>query len=373
MSISNAEKPRASTSRHRPGTGQAAAAATAVHPATAIAEGGMVRAGLSAFGSLAGNLASQDWLIVGFLAIELIALTFAHGAERTACLAKASIDLSVFFAVLILIRGPVLRWGTWGSSLLYRLAIVGVVLGSYLQLRDVLPVVSPWADDAEIYAFDLRVFGNEPAIWLDRFVTPASTEWFAFFYFLYFLILAAHVVPMLFLLDNGPVIGRFAVGLLLVFLSAHLLYMAVPGWGPYHYLSNEFHHELRGGVFWRWVREAVEAGGAQKDIFPSLHTAGPTFVAIFSFRHRKLVPFKYTWPLMAFFATQIIIATMFLRWHYLVDVIAGLALATGAAVAGHRIADWEGAKRARLGLQPAWTPLVYLGAEVAEVNERAGA
>jgi hypothetical protein len=364
MTISNAEGPHGGATRsHPPASGRGSAAATAFEAGHVDAGGLAVRAAQSAFGSLAANLASQDWLIIGFLAIELLALTFAHGPERTACLAKASIDLSVFFAVLILIRVPVLRWGTWASSLLYRLAVMGVVLGSYLQLRDVLPVVSPWADDAQIYAFDLRVFGNEPAIWLDRFVTPASTEWFAFFYFLYFLILAAHVVPMLFLMDSGPVIGRFAVGLLLVFLIAHLLYMAVPGWGPYHYLSDEFHHELRGGVFWRWDREAVEAGGAQKDIFPSLHTAGPTFVAIFSFRHRKLVPFKYTWPVMAFFATQIIIATMFLRWHYLVDVIAGLTLATAAAVAGHRIADWESAKRARLGLQPAWTPLAYLGSK----------
>jgi membrane-associated phospholipid phosphatase len=107
------------------------------------------------------------------------------------------------------------------------------------------------------------------------------------------------------------------------------------------------------------VRETVEAGGAQKDIFPSLHTAAPTFFAIFSFRHRKLVPFKYSWPVVAFLATQIIIATMFLRWHYLVDIVAGLALATTAALLGPYVADWERAKRERLGLQPAWTPLVY--------------
>jgi membrane-associated phospholipid phosphatase len=365
MSITNAEEPRRGATRSRPPRAtRAAVAAPAFERANEDHEGAAAQGALSAFGALAGNLASQDWLIIAFFAIELVALSVApHGPERTACIAKTSIDLSVFFVVLALIRVPILRWGGVASSLLYRVAIVGVVLGSYFQLRDILPIVSPWADDAQIYAFDMRVFGGEPAIWLDRYVTPSTTEWFAFFYFLYFLILAAHVVPMLFLSDNGPVIGRFAVGLLLVFLTAHLLYMAVPGWGPYRYLSSEFHHPLQGGTFWRLDREAVEAGGAQKDIFPSLHTAGPTFVAIFSFRHRKLVPFKYTWPVMAFFATQIIIATMFLRWHYIVDVIAGFTLAATAAIAGHRIADWEGAKRARLGLQPAWTPLAYLGSK----------
>jgi hypothetical protein len=176
---------------------------------------------------------------------------------------------------------------------------------------------------------------------------------------LYFLIVVAHVLPMLFWVRDDEVVESFGIGILLVFLTAHLLYMLVPGWGPYWYLNGSFSHELRGGTFWRLVRDAVEAGGAQKDIFPSLHTAAPTFFAWFSFHHRKRPPFKYTWPVIAFLTTQIILATMFLRWHYLVDVIAGLALAGTACTLGHRIARWERAKRARLGLQAAWTPLVY--------------
>jgi membrane-associated phospholipid phosphatase len=135
--------------------------------------------------------------------------------------------------------------------------------------------------------------------------------------------------------------------------------MAVPGWGPYWYLKGEYQHVLAGGPFWRLVRETVDAGGAQKDIFPSLHTAAPTFLAIYSLRHRHVVPFRYTWPVVAFLATQIIIATMFLRWHYLIDIVAGLTLATTASFVGQRIADWERARRERLGVQAAWAPLVY--------------
>jgi hypothetical protein len=62
---------------------------------------------------------------------------------------------------------------------------------------------------------------------------------------------------------------------------------------------------------------------------------------------------------MAFVATQIIIATMFLRWHYLVDIVAGLTLAIAASFIGQHVSDWERAKRDRLGLQPTWEPLVY--------------
>jgi hypothetical protein len=62
---------------------------------------------------------------------------------------------------------------------------------------------------------------------------------------------------------------------------------------------------------------------------------------------------------MAFVAIQIIVATMFLRWHYLVDIVAGITLAIAASLIGQRVSDWERAKRDRLSLQTAWEPLVY--------------
>jgi hypothetical protein len=305
------------------------------------------------------NFASQDWLTVGYLVVLLAALVVGKGPNRTACLVRVSADLGVFLFTIALVRGQVLRWASTASSLLYRTAIIGCLLSSFFQLREILPGVSPWTDDARIYAFDMHVFGFEPSVVLDRFVEPATTEWFAFFYFLYFLILSVHMLPMVYWQRDTRLLGRFATGLLLIFCTGHVVYMLVPGFGPYWYLAGTFRHELQGGTFWRLVREAVEAGGAQKDIFPSLHTAVPTYFAIFSFRHRKVVPFKYWWPVIAFLATQIIIATMFLRWHYLIDVVAGVALATLSALFGQHIADWERAKRERLGLQPVWPPLAY--------------
>ncbi|MDP9001500.1 MAG: phosphatase PAP2 family protein [Myxococcota bacterium] len=310
-------------------------------------------------GSWVKNFASQDWLTVGYLVVLLGALVLGKGPNRDACLIRVSADLGVFLFIIALVRGQVLRWGGVASSLIYRTAVIGAMLSSFFQLREILPAVSPWTDDARIYAFDLHVFGFEPSIVFDRYVAPATTEWFAFFYFLYFLILSVHILPMVYWQRDTHLLGRFGTGLLLIFCVAHVAYMIVPGFGPYWYLKDAFHHQLQGATFWRLVREAVEAGGAQKDIFPSLHTAVPTYFAIFSFRHRRLLPFKLWWPAIAFLATQIIIATMFLRWHYLIDVVAGVTLAVAGSLLGQHIANWERAKRERLGLQPVWTPLAY--------------
>jgi hypothetical protein len=362
MSMIRAEEPHPSRSRQQRAlpVGTAALSST-VAVRTFEMEPGPPKRVAGRAASFVGNFASQDWLIMGYLAALLVALAVGGGGghNRAVCAERVGWDLAGYLLVVTMVRLPVVRWDSGVSSLVYRFTILATVLGSFFQLREILPAVSPWADDALIFEVDLRVFGFEPSVWMDRFVSPASTEWFAFFYFFYFLILTIHVLPMMLVERDVRILGRFAVGLLLVFLTGHLLYMVVPGWGPYRYLDGTFQHPLVGGPFWKLVGETVHAGGALKDIFPSLHTAVPTFLAIFSFRHRNVAPFKYTWPVVAFFATQIIIATMFLRWHYLLDVVAGLALAAASSYVGGRIADWEYAKRTRLGLQPAWTPLVY--------------
>ena len=343
-----------------PGTGASRARAPELSHAIAVRAMAQPASGVHSERSwFVHSFGAQDWLVIGYFTAILAALAFGKGSERSACMVRVSADLGVYLFVVALVRLHVVRWDSAATALLYRATIMVSILGSFFQLREILPAVSPWSDDARIYEFDLRVFGIEPSVWLDRFVSPATTEWFAFFYFFYFLVLTVHVLPMLFSDRSDQVFGRFAIGILLVFLPAHLLYMVVPGWGPYWYLKGTFQHELQGGTFWRLVRETVDAGGAQKDIFPSLHTAVPTFLAIFSFRHRKFFPFKYSWPVVALFATQIIIATLFLRWHYIIDVVAGLTLAMAAALVGHRIADWERGRRERLGVQPAWVPLTY--------------
>ncbi|WP_394848223.1 phosphatase PAP2 family protein [Pendulispora brunnea] len=315
---------------------------------------------LAAFGSrLVRNLAVQDWLVLGYFTVLLLSLVFGSGPGRVRCIEHVLIDVALVGLGLSLSRGGLLPQGSLGNTIVYRTTMFGAVFLTYFQLRDILPAVTQHSVDADILAFDLRVFGVEPSLAWDQFVTPTTTEWFAFFYFSYFAILIVHVIPFLLAVKNDKLLTQFGLGICVVFCSAHTLYMVVPGYGPYAHMAAQFKHQLSGGLFWGLVREAVEAGGAQKDIFPSLHTAAPTFLAIFSYRHRKLLPFKYTWPIVGFFAVQIIGATMFLRWHYLIDIFAGITLASFANFVAAKVPAWESARRARLGLPPVFTPIQF--------------
>jgi hypothetical protein len=294
---------------------------------------------------LARELAVQDWVVVGYLVVLFVCVLAGHGPRRATALACAGIDLTVLVAALVLTRGGYLR-GTAGA-LVYRAGVFVAVFGSFSQLQYILPTARSVVVDAQLYALDVRVLGFEPAESFDRFVSPATTEWFSFFYFGYFVIVAAHVFPML--LTNQPrrVLGEFALGFLALFCIGHILYIVVPGHGPYQHLASHFSHQLSGPVWWRAVRTTVDAADitARTDIFPSLHTGAPTYLALFSIRHRRLNPFRFTWLPLTLITSQIILATMFLRWHYAADVAAGLVLATTVATLTPHIVTWEERRR----------------------------
>lgn len=303
------------------------------------------------------NLAAQDWLLTFYFLALALAIVFGSGPNRGMSLLRIGVDLGILWTGIALVRGELLRPESFIASLIYRISLFSPVVLSYFQLREILPAVSSRALDAEILALDLRLFGFEPALAWDKLVTPATTEWFSFFYFSYFGLLMLFCLAFLLVVRDKVLIARYSFGLFGIFCTAHLVYMLVPGYGPYKYLAGSFQNELSGGFFWRAVWDTVQAGGAMKDIFPSLHTAVPTFFTLFAWTHRDRLVFRLLFPILAFFTSQIILATMFLRWHYLIDIFAGITLASCAHLFSLRVQAWESALRARNGVPAVFAPL----------------
>jgi membrane-associated phospholipid phosphatase len=300
------------------------------------------------------ELAPQDYLVfVYLLGLNMAVLNAAPGAARAAKLVDVFGLLVLHVTTVVLIRSHKLTHG-WIVPALYRVVTYGCVQITYFMFAELLPLTNPTALDHRLYGLDLRLFGVEPAVYFDRFVGPATTEWFAFFYFSYFFVLALHVLPILFGSKNPRLLSEFALGMLLVFCIGHTLYMIVPGYGPYKAMPQVFAHQLSPGLWWNTTSNLVARSGAQKDIFPSLHTAAPMFILLFSFHNRSELPFRYTWPVVAFFAANIVIATMFLRWHYVIDVVAGMFLAALAHHLSVRLTERESIRRDSLGLGTIW-------------------
>jgi membrane-associated phospholipid phosphatase len=296
-------------------------------------------------------LAPQDQLTLGYSAWLILMAWRGEGAQE-ARLKQVLLSSAVSLIVLGF------RGGSWGAgagvTALYRCALLAGAQLPYFLLRDLLPAATKGTVDGALHELDVALFGGEPVLWLDAWVTPGRTEWFAFFYFSYFFVLAIHVLPILFLERRGRLAQEFAVGTIGVFTLGQAVYFLLPGYGPYHHLAAQFQHPLPGGFWMDMVLNTVQSGGAMLDIFPSLHTAGPLYIALFSVKHRALRPFRYTWPVALFFSLNIIGATLYLRWHYVIDVLAGAALAFAWLGLAPRLIARDQQRRQREPTAPAW-------------------
>ena len=130
-----------------------------------------------------------------------------------------------------------------------------------------------------------------------------------------------------------------------------LAYLAMPALGPFiyehgvdakqmmtqHSMLNIYHANLRGGADWIATNGAndLTAGLAA---MPSLHTGGSFLFLLFAWRHARVLTALYV-PLFGF----IVITAAATRWHYLIDLPMGIALALCSAWIAERLNPRVGA------------------------------
>jgi len=301
------------------------------------------------------NFAPQDWLVLGYLAFLNLALLGAKGDGVATSAVKMGALFLTSAVVVVSVRAQWFTHPFW-APLAYRLSLQGVVQFSYFFLGAYLPLVNPRNLDQRLYSIDLQFFGFEGCLWADAHITPFATEWFAFFYFCYFFLLLSHSIPIVMFSRNERMLSEFSIGMLTLFCVGQVVYVLVPGYGPVRELAPVFTGKFPHGLWLDTVMRTVASGGAQKDIFPSLHTAAPTFLTLFSYRYRHQAPFGYTWPIVGFFAMNIVAATMYLRWHWVIDVVAGLALAGVGWWIGVVVTSYELRRRQVSQLPASWPP-----------------
>lgn len=299
--------------------------------------------------------AVQDAVLLAYLAIVagLLACAEASPAQARGIRGTLACGLALVLACVVA-RGATSIPAAIRRNV-YRAVFPGALFVNYACLRDILPVIRPDSVDLALYELDLALFGVEPAVWLERWNLRPIVEWFSFFYLSYFLICGVYLLLSVWIRRPGRHTTICGIGTAFIFAVGQLGYMAVPGYGPGPALGHLFQAPVDGGFFWAWVVGSIEAASALKDIFPSLHTAVPLWFALWALEvarsDRRMLPLA---QVTLFCAANIIVATMLLRWHYAIDVLAGVALAAATFVVATAAARWEEARRDRLGASQPW-------------------
>jgi membrane-associated phospholipid phosphatase len=176
--------------------------------------------------------------------------------------------------------------------------------------------------DPALIAFDQRLFGFQASIALQRFITPGLTAWMAFAYFFHIINIPL-VGCFIYVRRNRARFREMMSGLMVVSFLGLLGYLLVPAIGPVYTLRNQYTVPLHQAM-WVFDREVdfMDFARIRRDVFPSMHVAISFLVWLYAYRNSK----KLFWILSPLILS-LWVSTLYLRYHYLVDVMAGLVLA----------------------------------------------
>ncbi len=179
--------------------------------------------------------------------------------------------------------------------------------------------------------FDEWPFGAPTALVAQNFLAPLGIVRSLFYdllmlsYMTYFLlpIVGATLIFKELPENKKYKIGRFIISILIFFFINYLLYMLVPVTGPQYWMPDVFTTPLPFTAVGKFLWGLINGGQTTFiDCFPSGHTGVALLVTMWLFKTNH--PARY---LLMATTTFIVMATILLRYHYLMDIICTLPLA----------------------------------------------
>jgi membrane-associated phospholipid phosphatase len=223
--------------------------------------------------------------------------------------------------VVLLARVAAARLGTAGK-VIRGWYPVALITATFKELTYLVPRIHPRDFDWELAAIDYRMYGVHPTVWMERLSFPLITEVLQMIYASYYFL---PVILGLVLWRKGwfEKFHFWVFVLMLGFYLSYLGYLAVPAIGPRFILADQQTRPLTGVWLYDTIRTTLDkAEGITRDCFPSGHTELTILVLYYAHRfHRR----TFWWMIVP--GSLLILSTVYLRYHYVIDVIAGAALA----------------------------------------------
>ncbi len=187
--------------------------------------------------------------------------------------------------------------------------------------------------DEILIAADRALLGVDATVWLQRFVRPALTNFFYLSYTSYYFLALSLGFALWF--RSKADLRRFIYTITFCFFVSYAGYFLVPALGPRVSLANRHSVILETTALSATIERTLnELEHTKFDVFPSGHTMIATAVLLVAFRRSRDV----FWSLLPV-SIGLILATVYCRYHYVVDVLAGLILAFAAVPLGDAIYD----------------------------------
>ena len=274
-----------------------------------------------------------DFLTIVFITIIILLLIlfyprFPHGWQLL-------LGYIVLLLLALFISYARHRWSKIDIvRVLCDLSPVFFILSIFELLGGITPYLRPDIDSLLIKA-DLVLFGAHPTVWIEDFFIPWVADILALAYISYYFIPLVLILALYF----GGRTNEFfltASTLLFGYYICYIIYIFMPAIGPRFTLAYLQEVPLRGGIIMNTIVDTLNTlEGNKRDCFPSGHTQIVLVSLWFAFKYSRPL-FRIYLPIII----ALIISTVYLRYHYVIDVAAGFVFAGITVLLGSRVCGW---------------------------------
>jgi membrane-associated phospholipid phosphatase len=271
------------------------------------------------FGQARRSLRAYEKLTLAYLAfLNGLILLFPHNVACPGALVAGHTVVALAVVALCWAAEcwshPGLRfWRHWYPFLLF--------IGFFEELHFIVHLLRSGWQDAALIAFDYALFGAHPTLWLESLAGPVLNDAMAFFYMTYYLF----TVTLAGVLYRDGQLAAFRQTLLATataYTCGYLIALAFPVEGPFHTMAAlQQVKTLAGGPFTAVMDVVQGAARVHGAAFPSLHVAGSTVAVLAAWRFER----RLFWIFLPFLVGMCA-ATVYGRYHYFVDIPAGMLL-----------------------------------------------
>jgi membrane-associated phospholipid phosphatase len=216
---------------------------------------------------------------------------------------------------------------------LYPVALVPLVFDA---LGPLIPAVNPAAEcgrDFWLMRADRFLLGTDPTVWLQRLVRPWLTDVMYLAYCAYFVVPFV-VAGYVWRRRSPEAFRRYVFTVVLAFYVSYVGYFLVPARGPRFAMAAA--HTTVPTLYTTPISRAIVNGmnaveRNKNDVFPSGHVMLTAVCLLLALRESRRL-FLMLLPI----GVGVLVSTVYCRYHYVIDVIAGLVLALPMPWVGER-------------------------------------
>lgn len=219
---------------------------------------------------------------------------------------------------------------------------VAAILFIFKQVYIIGYSLKPADWDPVFMRMDFAIFGLNPTQWVYRFENPLLTEFLQIVYVYYYPMIVVFGLE-LYLWHRYREFKYTIFILFFSFFTSYILYLIFPANGPRFHLHDFYaiSSEMPGILLTEPIRAFLNFGESippgvpnpqdyvQRDAMPSLHTITAFLIMYLSWKFRSRSFYFY---LPYFFC--MVAATIYLRYHYVVDVFGGLLMCVFTIIVG---------------------------------------